>query len=156
MTRPAVTCDPVRVRAWLADPDRPQELSGLDVADADVCYYPDYDDGQLFIANVEELVDAADDAGLFGDQASLSVRPTTDHDGLFDGAYLLIDVPRHRPDGGTGRVRFASLYQQPADLIDNPDATGHAAAVAILHAVARTAADVLADAWYVLDRLPPT
>jgi len=152
--RPAVTFDPAAARAWLDDPDRPQELSGLDVDDADKDTYPSYHDLRLFLTGVQELVDAAADAGLFGGHAGVSVRLTADYDGL-SGAYVMLDVPRPTPGHRTGGVRFASLYQEPADLTDDTAATGTAAAASILHAVARTAAEVLARAWQTFDQPPP-
>ena len=152
MNWPAILFDPARARAWLADPDRPQEISGLDVEAPDQDEYPGYDDTRLLLAGVAELVDAADDAGLFGDQAGVYVRLAADYDGV-SGAYVLVNVPRPDPDDDrTGGARFASLHLDASDLTDDPDATGPAAAVSILRAVARTAADVLTRAQRALDQ----
>jgi hypothetical protein len=92
MTWPTILFDPVPVRAWLEDPDRPQEISGLDVDQRYRDEYPGYDDMRLFLAGVAELVDAADDAGMFGEQAGVRVRLAADYDGI-SGAYVLVNVP---------------------------------------------------------------
>lgn len=116
---------------------RDVEISGLDGTDPHG--YPTFDDTAVFLANVEELVAAANHAGLFGLRADISIGLSADTEGVMDGAYVLID---HRI-GASRTVRFASFQQDAADLIDDPAATGVDAAVSILRAVARIAADVL-------------
>ncbi|MGH3779840.1 MAG: hypothetical protein ACRDZY_02715 [Acidimicrobiales bacterium] len=131
--------DQNKTREWLLSPS--QDEPGCTVAQE-----LGVDDGSTFGCGTGEFIDALEDlvagarnAGLFGGWGVV-LWTTRDGDGTCDGALVTVDVP------GAERLRLSSLHIELRYLTDDTEATGVAAAVAVLDAVAAIAGQVVAGA----------
>jgi len=147
LSLPTVRLDPHRARAWLTEPNQ-HDPAETNAARCGVQIDEDgsSDFGYLcsdLHARIEDLLGEASAAGLFGDRVELQAYATADHDGIIDGAVLVVSVARR--DGGRP-LRLASYHLVDSDLVWDREQTGLEAAVGVLRAAAATADEVLSAA----------
>jgi hypothetical protein len=134
---PEIRFDEAAARDWVKRNvnDDTDTLNGLWVSALDD------GDAARFLAEVEQLVDEASEAKLFGDQVSVALGLSCDSAGVMDGAYVFIDDL-----ASGGHLRLSSLHQEHSELTNNGSLSGQAGAIAALNAVAYTAAATVRSA----------
>ena len=144
MKMPTVTLDPGRARGWLTEPaDHEPALTNAEYCGVTNEHLPFGWESDDFLARADDLIGVASRARLFGPDLDLQVYLSADHDGVTDGALLVVSV--RPPDKGPA-LRIASHHLHHADIIWDTTQTGLDAAVGVLRAAAANATQALAHA----------
>jgi hypothetical protein len=148
---PTVAFDPARARRWLTEPaDHEPALTNAEYCGVTDEHLPFSWESDDFLARVDDLIEGASRARLFGPDLDLQLHLSADQDGVTDGALLIVSV--RRPEERQA-LRVASHHLDHADVIWDTTQTGLDAVVGVLRAAAANATEALAQAARALTAL---